>query len=99
MAPVVETEVKANVSLQEVLWGTKIQLECAFPPGGVESNAEVPEFSLVVHDRAGESEQVASWNELAGKRFTIDAATAVRGPDIAWIEVRQDGEPVLSTVG
>jgi hypothetical protein len=101
LEPVADTEVTANVSLQEVGWGTKIQLECNFPaPPGVDPYAAAPEFSLVVHDAEGESDQVATWNALAGKEFIIDAATALKGPDIASIEVRaQDGTPVLRTEG
>ena len=95
----VETPLSGNVSVREVAWGTKIQVECDYPaPGGTDPYEDEPEYSLVVHDVDGDSEQVATWNAVAGKELTIDAATAVRWDNIAWMEIRsQDGTAVLGT--
>jgi hypothetical protein len=90
----------ANISLREVAWGTKIQVECAYPDEGAgDPYAEQGGYSLVVHGTDGESEQVATWNGVPGKELTIDAATAVRGDDIAALEIRaQDGTTILRGV-
>jgi hypothetical protein len=98
--PTADTSVSANASLREVAWGTKIQLECAYPERDgrdrVDSDAE---YALVVHDTDGQMQQVATWNAVAGKELTIDAATAVRGDDIAALEVQSpDGTTILRTV-
>jgi predicted anti-sigma-YlaC factor YlaD len=98
--PAVETGLSANASLREVAWGTKIQLECAYPEhAGNDRFAGETEYSLVVQDTDGQVQQVATWNAVAGKELTIDAATAVRGDDIAALEVQaQDGTTILRTV-
>ena len=99
LEPVTDTDLSASVSLSDVAWGTRIALECDYPaPPGTDPYSAAPEYSLVVHDASGDSQQVATWNAVAGKELTIDAATAVRSPDIAWMEIRaQDGTPVLRT--
>jgi hypothetical protein len=101
LAPEVDTTMSASVSLRQVAWGTKILLECAYPEAdGGDQFADESGYSLVVHDAAGESQQVATWNGVPGRELTIDAATAVRGDDIASMEVRsQDGTTILRTVG
>ena len=94
--PVGDTPLTANVNLRDVAWGTKIELECAYP-GGDWADEDVM-YSLVVHDADGDSEQVATWNAVAGRELTIDAATAVRGDDIASMEIRaEDGTLLLRT--
>jgi anti-sigma factor RsiW len=99
--PTVDTSLSANASLREVAWGTKIQLECAYPAeDGADQFADQGGYSLVVHDTAGQSQQVATWNAVAGRELTIDAATAVRGDDIQSLEVRShDGTTILRSVG
>jgi hypothetical protein len=102
----VPTRLSANVALRDVAWGTRIELECAYPQGypqggtrGDDGSSEVA-YSLVVHETDGGSQQVATWNAVAGRELTIDAATAVREHDIASIEIRsQDGTPLMRTVG
>jgi Putative zinc-finger len=95
-----DTSLSANVSLRSVAWGTKIQLLCAYPEEAVDPSADDTGYALVVNDTDGQSQQVATWNGLLGKEFTIDAATAVRADDIASLEVRsQDGTTLLSTAG
>ena len=97
LEPVDDTRLTANVSLRDVAWGTKIELECAYPQG-VGDDRDIA-YSLVVRNTDGASEQVATWNAVAGRELTIDAATAVREADIASIEIRaEDGTPLLRTV-
>ncbi|WP_298458612.1 anti-sigma factor [uncultured Cellulomonas sp.] len=90
------TELSASASLREVAWGTKIELECAYPPElATVADGEQLRYSLVVHDTAGTSQQVATWNAVAGRELTIDAATAVRAPDIDRLEVLAEDGTVL----
>jgi hypothetical protein len=96
LEPLTETPMSASVSLRDVAWGTKIQIECAYPGGDWPDDVA---YSLVVHHTDGGSEQVASWNAVAGREFTIDAATAVREVDIAGVEIQaEDGTPLLRSV-
>ncbi len=97
LEPLTETSMSANVSLRDVAWGTKIQIECAYPDGDWADDDVA--YSLVVHHADGGSEQVASWNAVAGRELTIDAATAVREADIAGVEIlAEDGTPLLRSV-
>jgi Putative zinc-finger len=97
--PVVDTDLAARVSLRGVAWGTKIQLECAYPELSDDEWSEASGYSLVVHDTEGQSQQVATWKAVAGREFTIDAATAVHEEDIASFEVRDlDGTLILRAV-
>ncbi len=96
--PLVDTDLSAQVSLRDVAWGTKIQVACAYPQGEDQDGGADVAYSLVVHGADGSSEQVATWNAVAGRELTIDAATAVRGDDIASLEIRaEDGTPLLAT--
>lgn len=101
LEPAVATSVSASVSLREVPWGTKIELECAYPEGGGgDPWADAAGYALVVRDSHGSTQQVATWNSVAGKHLTIDAATAVRSGDLAGLEIRsQDGTTILRTAG
>lgn len=96
----VDTTLAATISLREVAWGTKIQVECAYPEQGAGDRwADVDGYSLVVQDADGDAQQVATWNAVAGRELTIDAATAVRGDDIVSFEIRSlDGDAILRTV-
>jgi anti-sigma factor RsiW len=96
LEPLTEVPMSANVSLRDVAWGTKIQIECAYPEGDWPDDVA---YSLVVHETDGGSQQVASWNAIAGREFTVDAATAVREADIAAVEIQaEDGTPLLRSV-
>jgi len=94
LEPVGDIPLTATVSLLDVAWGTKIEVECAYPEGDWADDDVA--YSLVVHDADGDSEQVATWNAVAGRELTIDAATAVRGDDITSIEIlAEDGTTLL----
>jgi hypothetical protein len=99
LEPQGDTELTGNVSLREVAWGTKIQVECFQPAApGTDPSAEEPQYSLVVLEADGDTQQVATWNAVPGKELTMDAATAVRRGEITAMEVRsQDGTVVLRT--
>jgi hypothetical protein len=109
MVPVIETPMSVDVSMTGVAWGTKIALLCSYASAS-ESGGEwgewgeaedgEPTYALVVRDRDGTEEQVATWRALPGKTMHLDAATATSREDIASVEVRTaDGQPVLQLKG
>ena len=93
LAPVTTTPIRATAQLQPVAWGTKIVLRCTYASGapyGTET------YSLVVLDRSGRTEQVATWNAVVGQESVVQGATSWTATDISALEVRTaDGEPVL----
>ena len=45
-------------------------------------------YALVVRDRSGRVEQVATWNAVPGQESVVSASTALQPSDIAGLEVR-----------
>jgi anti-sigma factor RsiW len=108
MVPVTETPMAVDVSMTGVAWGTRLALVCSYAStdesgqGGAWGDGEdaEPTYALVVRDREGQVEQVATWRALPGKTMHLDAATATSREDIASVEVRTaDGQPVLQLDG
>lgn len=88
-----DVPVTASVDLLPVRWGTKVELTCAYAAGAY---AQPVEYSLVVHDAAGRSEQVATWTVVPGAELTVPASTAIPLDDITRVEMVWDGQVVLS---
>jgi hypothetical protein len=96
LRPVGRQPVTAAVRMEEVGWGTKIELTCAYagtgsqyPPGTA--------YSLVVADGLGHQQQVATWKAIAGRTLTVPAATSLTPPGISRVEVRgSDGQVLLT---
>jgi hypothetical protein len=86
LAPVVPSPVTASVAMVPMAWGTRLDLHCGYyaPGGGTTSG----EYTLVVHDRAGHSQQVAAWKALPDRQLSLTAASSWRPQDIADIEVQ-----------
>lgn len=102
MAQVDQTSVWGTLSLTSVEWGTRLDLACTYeaPAGGYQPDDGPPVYTLVVHDRDGGSEQVASWTGLPGEPVHVTGATALTTDEIASVEVRTaDGRPVLELTG
>lgn len=97
MTPVGDVPVRASVTLEPVMWGTRLALECTYDPGTVEY--ELPpevDYLLVVRTRDGQSEQVGSWRSAGGTTMQLAAATASDAAEIASVEVQTpDGRVVL----
>ncbi len=96
MTPVGPEPISGWLSLTQVGWGTRLDLECSYAE---ESEAyDDPSWStytMVVQTSDG-SEQVASWKALPGKTMRLSAATAADAEDITGVEVRTAaGETVL----
>ncbi len=97
MAPVAVTPIRATAQLQPVAWGTRIVLRCTYPSAD-RYGAAAGSYALVVRDRSGRVEQVATWNAVPGQESVVSAATAWSSADIAALEVRTAaGSPVLTT--
>lgn len=98
MAQIEQTGVWGTLSLTAVGWGTRLDLTCSYeaPTGGYQHDDGPPVYTLVVHNRDGSSEQVASWKGLPGKPVRITGATALTTEQISYVEVlTADGRPVL----
>ena len=97
MAPVVATPIRATAQLQPVAWGTRIVLRCSYSSTD-RYGAAAGSYALVVRDRSGRVEQVATWNAVPGQESVVSAATAWSPADIAVLEIRTAaGSPVLTT--
>lgn len=99
MAPVGDVPVQARLALEQVLWGTRLDLACTYDPSTV--TARLPagmDYVLYVRARDGHAEQVGSWHSVAGRTMRLSAATAVRRADIASVEVRAPDGSVLLTL-
>jgi hypothetical protein len=80
------TPLHASARLVGVAWGTRIDLTCTYDPAYGEDPAG--SYALVVVDRAGRTQQVATWSAVPGRVSRVTAATALRRSDIARVEVR-----------
>jgi negative regulator of sigma E activity len=95
MTQVHQTALSARVAMEEVAWGTRLQVTCTYRSQRYGSSA-LPEYALVVRTRGGDEQQVATWRAVDGTPTTVTAATASRPSEIRSVEVRtSDGEPVL----
>jgi Putative zinc-finger len=99
--PVGEVPVRASVVMEQVLWGTRLDLTCTYDPGSVDD--ELPpaaDYALFVSTHDGRTEQVGSWRSLGGRTMHLSAATAASRGDIASVEVRTlDGRVLLKLTG
>jgi Putative zinc-finger len=97
MEPVGDVPVRASIAMEEVTWGTRLDLTCTYDPGSVEY--ELPpeaDYELFVSTRRGQTEQVGSWRSVGGRTMQLTAATATSRRDIASVQVRtRDGRVVL----
>ena len=95
MQQVGQDQLTASVALQQVPWGTRMQLTCRYAGSWVQPGAS---YALRVHTKDGEVQQVATWKALAGKPMRLDAATSVDPVDIASLDVVLTGSdrPLLT---
>jgi hypothetical protein len=78
-----------EADLAPVAWGTRMTLTCRYSGAGHGGRYEPGgTYSLVVRDRDGATEQVATWGAVPGRTVTVQAATAMPLDDIAALEVR-----------
>lgn len=105
MAPVGNAPLEADLTLEPVTWGTRLDLACTYLPAadrgrGYQGAPRRMTYTLFVRTRDGHLEQVGTWRSLEGRRMQLTAATATSRTDIASVEVRTtEGEPVLRLTG
>lgn len=97
MEQVGQDVVRASLAMEEVAWGTRLELTCSYdaPVDGYGAT-EPPAYTMAVQTRDGAWQQVATWRAVPGKDITVTAATAATAEEIASVEVRAlSGRPVL----
>jgi Putative zinc-finger len=95
MTAVVPSPVTATARLVDMAWGTRIDLTCAYRTNGLYPAAGVP-YAMVVIDRHGAAEQVATWKALPNRELTVMGATSRARRDIAAVEIRTlNGQAIL----
>lgn len=100
MSPVGDVPVRADLALEPVTWGTRLDLACTYRPAAYERLPRRMTYGLFVRTRDGRLEQVGTWRSLEGRRMRLTAATATSRADIASVEVRTpQGQPVLRLTG
>jgi hypothetical protein len=95
MTAVVPSPVTATARLVDMAWGTRIDLTCAYRTNGVYPAAGAP-YAMVVIDRHGTAEQVATWTALPNRELTVMGASSRSRRDIAAVEIRTlNGQAIL----
>jgi hypothetical protein len=83
---VVPSSVTATARLVDAAWGTRIDLTCTYNPK--KRGSEGRPYTLVVIDRSGAAQQVATWKALPNRRLTVMGASSLARPDIGAVEIR-----------
>jgi len=87
LSAVVPTPVTASARLVDTAWGTRIDLTCSYKANGSAPAGGFP-YAMVVIDRSGVAQQVATWKAPPGRKLTVMGATSLARQDIASVEVR-----------
>lgn len=95
MTAVVPSPVTATARLVDVAWGTRIDLTCTYRSGGPYPTSGTP-YAMVVIDRSGAAQQVATWNALPNRELTVTGASSRLRRDITAVEIRTlTGQTIL----
>jgi hypothetical protein len=87
---------RAELSLEPVAWGTRLDLVCTYEPTAYVEGQRGGAYSLLLHTTDGGVERVGTWRPVTGRPMRLSAATAVSRRDIASVEVQTaQGQPVL----
>jgi len=89
MTPVGSEPVSGWLSLTQVGWGTRLDLECSYAQDSdAYHDSAAPTYTMVVTTADGHSEQVASWKGLPGQTMRLSGATAADRDKITHVEIR-----------
>lgn len=80
--------VSASARLVNLAWGTRIDLTCTYDAAKRRPPAGGFPYALVVVDRLGAAEQVATWKALPNRTLTVTGTSSRARADIAAVEVR-----------
>jgi len=95
LTAVIPSPVTASARLVDMAWGTRIDLTCSYRAQGLYPNKQVP-YAMVVIDRRGVAEQVATWKTLPNQTLTVMGASSRDRKDIAAVEIRMlSGRTIL----
>lgn len=95
LTAVAPSPITASARLVDMAWGTRIDLTCAYRTNGLYPARGVP-YALVVIDRSGAAEQVATWKALPDRELTVLGASSRARRDIAAVEIRtRSGRAIL----
>jgi hypothetical protein len=93
---VAPSPVSATARMVDMAWGTRIELTCAYDAKAAPAYGDQSHYALVVVDRRGAAQQVATWRILPDGKLTITGASSLARRDIATVEVRtESGRAVL----
>jgi putative zinc finger protein len=89
MTPVGAEPISGWLSLTQVGWGTRLDLECSYAQQ-IEGYGDPSwsTYTMYVHTTDGHTERVASWKAVPGKTMKLSAATASDVDEITNVEVR-----------
>ena len=87
LSAVVPSPVTASARLVDMAWGTRIDLTCSYSSQGRYPASGVP-YAMVVIDRHGIAQQVATWTALPDRALTVTGASSQARQDIASVEIR-----------
>ena len=103
MQAVEPSAITASVALEEVAWGTKIELTCTYADDASPTDGRsgaygaTATYALVVVATDRSTQQVATWAAVPGRTITVPAATDLPVSAIDSIElVAADGTALLS---
>jgi hypothetical protein len=95
MTAVAPSPVTASARLVDMAWGTAIELTCNYRTYGSYPAGGTP-YAMVVIDRSGAVQQVATWNALPNRELTVTGATSRTRQDITAVEIRTlSGQTIL----
>ena len=95
MTAVVPSPVTASARLVDMAWGTAIDLTCNYRTTGSYPAGGTP-YAMVVIDRRGAVQQVATWNALPNRELTVTGASSRPRRDIQAVEIRTlSGQTIL----
>jgi hypothetical protein len=87
MTAVAPSPVTASARLVDMAWGTAIDLTCNYRTNGFYPAGGTP-YAMVVIDRSGAVQQVATWNALPNREVTVTGASSRTRQDITAVEIR-----------
>ncbi|OAV59375.1 anti-sigma factor family protein [Enteractinococcus helveticum] len=90
------TTMSVDIDLEPASWGTRLAIECAYPPNSGYSY-QSPWYGLLVTDNTGTTTQVSTWQAVSDDVVNLESATAVDLEDIASLSVvTSTGDTVLT---
>ncbi|WP_309066571.1 anti-sigma factor family protein [Microbacterium sp.] len=97
LEPVADRPLSASVRLEDVAWGTRIDMTCRYEDAA-DAPADGWTYLLVVVGEDGSETTLSSWRAFPESTATVSAGTALRADEIDRLEVRaaRTGDVLLS---